>query len=422
MFRKLTFVAAWMLLAVLAQPATAKDLPTATPEKLGFSSERLDRLDRAMQAEIDAKRKAGMVVLIARHGKIVHLKAFGMANTETATPMRTDNLFRIYSTTKPITSVALLMLYEQGLFQLNDPLEKYIPAFKDVQVLAGVDKDGKMILEKPHRPITIQDVFRHTDGFAGAFESTPVNKAYDDAKLWQGSLADLVGKLATMPLAYHPGEQWKYGPSHEVQAYLVEYFSGMRFDDYCRKHIFEPLGMKDTVFGIPPERLSRFASTHGPDGKGGLRVIDDGRNSPYAGAAKNPRGGSGISTTAADYFRFAQMLLNGGEFNGVRLLGRKTVEYMGTNQLPSAIPEMTLGELRPYGGLGYGLGIAVQTDAAASAGLASNGTMNWGGAATTQIFIDPKEDMVSIIFAQHQPGDFGLFQLFQTMAYQALAK
>jgi len=331
--------------------------------------------------------------------------------------MRTDHLFRLYSQTKPVTSAALLMLYEQGKFQLTDPLEKYVPAFKDVKVFAGLDGE-KMILQEPKRKITIQDVFRHTAGFSYAPSDNPKNpveRAYLQAGLkWVNidSLKDLVNKLARMPLLYHPGEQWVYSFAHDVQAYLVEYFSGMPFDEFIYKNLSRPLGMKDTVFGVPKEYVNRFATVYGPakDG-GGLKPEGDLYSilSPH-----KPFGGVGLSCTAIDYFLFSQMLLNGGKLGNVRILGRKTVELMASNQLPSNIPYI---HDRP--GVGYGLGVSVVLDPAQSGILGSKGAFGWGGAAMTSVQIDPKEDMIILFFAQRMPGDeFG--RRFPILAYQAI--
>ncbi len=225
-----------------------------------------------MQDMIDNKKTGGIVVLIARKGKVVHHKAFGYADIESGTKLTTDCLFRLWSMTKPITSVALLTLFEQGKFKLTDPLELYIPAFKDVKVFEGFDDKGNMNLVAPKRKITIQDVFRHTAGFSYGDGEGAVDKAYREAGMdltKLESLTELVEKLAKLPLLYHPGEKWVYSLAHDVQAYLVEYFSGMPFDKYCAEKIFKPLGMKDTVTGIPREYASRFPVVYGPDEKGG---------------------------------------------------------------------------------------------------------------------------------------------------------
>jgi CubicO group peptidase (beta-lactamase class C family) len=350
-----------------------------------------------------------------------------MADIESSIKMGTDHIFRLYSQTKPVTSVALLMLYEEGKFQLTDPLEKYIPAFKDVKVFAGLDAQGKMILEDPKRKITIQDVFRHTAGFSYGMGDTPVDKAYQQADIRTssktiGSLKELIDKLATMPLLYQPGERWVYSYAHDVQAYLIEHFSGMRFDDFVIRRIIKPLGMKDAVFGIPKDYVARFAVTYGPAEGGGLKV----RQKPVentdvwksnAFSAPSGSGGGGLSCSPMDYFLFSQMLLNGGKLGGVRILGKKTVELMTSNNLPAQIGDM--GEILQQWG-GYGLGVGVIVDPAGSGNLGSTGAFGWGGAAGTYAIIDPKEQMVSLLFTQCMTLDQTLRLQFQTLVYQAV--
>lgn len=420
----LAFIAA-LLLTILAMEIPAQEMKVVAPEKVGLSSERLARLDKAMQEEIDQKRKAGIVVLIARHGSIAHFKAYGMADIESGVKMRTDHIFRLFSQTKPITSVALLMLYEEGKFQLTDPLEKYIPAFKGVKVFAGLDAQGKMILEEPKRKITIQDVFRHTAGFSYGMGDTPVDKAYQQADIRTssktiGSLKELIDKLATMPLLYQPGERWVYSFAHDVQAYLVEYFSGMRFDDFVHEKIFKPLDMKNAVFGIPKDYVARFATIYGPGESGILKARENPAENDKAwrrnlSSAPSGSGGGGISCAAMDYLLFSQMLLNGGKLDNVRILGKKTVELMTSNNLPPQIPDIGRSA-----GTGYGLGVSVLLNPAMSGNLGSSGQFGWGGAASTMVNIDPTEGMILLFFTQYMPSDRNIGNRFQTLAYQAI--
>jgi CubicO group peptidase (beta-lactamase class C family) len=374
-----------------------------------------------MQDDIDQKKTGGIVVLIARHGSIAFHKAFGMADIESGKKMQTDSLFRLYSMTKPVTSVALLMLFEEGKFQLSDPLEKYIPAFKGVKVYGGLNEKGRMIFEEPKRKITIHDVFRHTAGFGyGGSDDSPVNKAYREAGIdfnKMDSLKELVDKLATVPLLYHPGERWVYSVAHDVQAYLVEYFSGMRFDKFVQTRIIQPLKMKDAVFGIPKEYVSRYTTNYGPAKDGGIQPIDKPESSNYARYFDHPFGGSSLSSTTMDYFLFAQMLLNHGKLNTVRLLGKKTVELMTSNNLPASIPDLGI-----LGGTGYGLGVSSLLSPALSGNLGSPGQFGWGGAANTSVIIDPKEDLVALYFTQLMPGDFSDIGRFQTLVYQAITE
>jgi CubicO group peptidase (beta-lactamase class C family) len=404
--------------AALAAPAESAVLPTASPSAVGLSADRLARLDQYIDDQVAAKRKVGAVVLVARRGQVAYLRAYGEADAATHRPMPTDAMFRLQSMTKPVTSVALLTLYEQGKFSLSDPLSKYLPAFKDVKVVKGVDGNGAPVLEDPARPITIEDVFRHTAGFSyGIFGDTPVDRAYRDAGLGyldSLSLKALTQKLATMPLLYQPGTRWHYSFAHDVQAYLVEYFSGLPFDAYCRKVIFGPLGMKDTVFGVPQERRARFAAIYHPDGDGRLLPGDNFEPDSYARFTDHPYGGVSLSSTPRDYLRFAQMLLNGGRLGGVRILSRKTVELMTADHLAPAIA--TVGP-----GLGYGLGVGVLTSPAQAHMLGSAGQFGWSGYATTRVVMDPKEQLVALVFSQVQPGDNEFLDQTIDLVYQSIA-
>jgi CubicO group peptidase (beta-lactamase class C family) len=437
-------ILAGLLLAGASAAVAAAELPTARPADVGLSAERLARLDAAMQAEVDAGRKAGIVALVARRGRVAHLKAFGMADREANAPMRNDSLFRLYSMTKPVTSVALLMLYEEGKFQLNDPLEKYIPAFKGVQVLAGMDGD-RMLLTPARRPPTIHDVFRHTAGFSYGFNpQSPIDRAYSQNGVDFGtspSLKQLVSvDLPKVPLLYQPGEQWVYSVAHDVQAYLVEYFSGMSFDDFCRERIFAPLGMSDATFGVPKSVVSRYTANYAPRDQtnpaSGLVQVETREGAPAANGGPNsspvgagyarytdiPFGGLSMSSTAMDYALFGQMLVNGGELNGKRLLGTKTVELMTSNNLPPNIPGINVGApgIGGAGATGYGLGVSVLLDPPRAGNLGSKGTFGWAGAASTWAILDPEEDLVLILMSQYMVADFELAARFQTLAYQAI--
>ena len=421
--RRLFASAALALALVTATPpmlAADALLGAASPAALGFSPERLARIDQFIDAEIAAQHKAGAVVLLARHGKVAYFKAYGAAELASGRAMRTDDYFRLWSMTKPVASVALLTLYEQGKFRLSDPLAKYLPAFNKVRIYAGTDAHGEPSYEEPVRPITMQDVMRHTAGFVYSyFDNTAVDIAYRAAGIdyqKMDSAQALTDKIATMPLLYQPGTRWVYSFSHDVQAYLVEYFSGMRFDAYCRKVIFEPLGMQDTFFGVPPERRARFAETYmaGPDGGLAVTKLAGEKEDVYRHFTDHPFGGAGLSSTPMDYLRFAQMLLNGGELGGKRILGRKTVELMTADNLP---PGVSSG----YPGTGYGLGVWVLNNPALAGNLGSVGQFGWGGIATTYVVIDPKEQLVALLFAQYTPIDHRFIDPWVTLVYQALA-
>lgn len=417
--------------ALLAGAVSADELRVATPASVGMSAERLARVDAAMEAEIKSGRKAGIVMLIARKGRVVHHKAYGMADIAAGRKMQTDSMARLYSMTKPVTSVALLTLYEQGKFQLTDPLEKYIPGFAGLKVMGGNRADGSLLLEEPKRKPTIQDVFRHTAGFSYGFGNQPVDQAYRRAGVnfdTMTSLKDMIEKLATLPLMYHPGDRWVYSVAHDIQGYLVEHFSGKPFDRYVRDTILTPLKLTDMVFGMPKTHAERFTATYAPKSGGGLEVSEnaDGTRGKaatppleggYARYTTIPFGGLSLSGTAMAYAQFAQMLLNGGELDGVRILSRKTVELMTANHLPPAIPSIGGGG---DNGVGYGLGVSVVINPAREGVIDSAGQFGWAGAASTKVFIDPREEMVIVVLAQHMPFDTNFLALAQTLAYQAI--
>lgn len=396
--------------------APANSIAAETDAVAGISLERLQRLDALLEREIRAGRSSGMVVAVARHGEVIQ-RTYGYMDVESQRPMRPDAMFRLYSMTKPIASVALLTLYEEGLFQLTDPLDKYIPQFADLEVYAGKDANGRPILEPPKRKPTIQDAFRHTLGLSGGLGNTDVDALYRQAGLGMFELESLqqeIERLASVPLRYSPGDQWVYGLGHDVQAYLVEYFSGMPYADYVRTAVLEPLGMRHTVFGVPPAMKRDFATVYDRNTSG--KLVPDTADR-YARFTDHAFGTLSLSGSAPDYLRFAQMLLNGGELDGVRILGRKTVELMTQNHLPPNIPSIA-----PNGpaATGYGLGVSVTLDTAALGRPGSAGSFGWGGAATTTFTVNPAEDMVIVIMGQVMPNDGDLLQKVETLVYQAL--
>jgi CubicO group peptidase (beta-lactamase class C family) len=401
---------------VVATMITAADLPTAAPESVGISASRLARLDAALQADVAAGKLPGIVVAVARRGKVVYQRAIGVANLQTREPMRADALFRLYSMTKPIASVGLLTLYEQAKFRLTDPLDRYLPQFANVKVYKGADASGKPILAAPSRKPTIQDAFRHTLGLASGLGQSPVDALYREAGLGMGqleSLAQEMDKLATVPLLYEPGERWVYGLGHDVQARLIEVFSGMPYAEYLQRTIFGPLGMRDTVFGVPAKLKPRFPLVYSP--RPDATLAPDAADS-YARFTDHHFGTLSLSGTAPDYLRFAQMLLNGGELDGVRILGTKTVELMRQNHLPPNIKSIAPGSTAT----GYGLGVSVTLDVPALGRLNSVGSFGWSGAATTTFSVDPEEQLTYVIMAQLMPNDAALMQRVETLIYQAI--
>jgi CubicO group peptidase (beta-lactamase class C family) len=416
-------MAAGLLLATAVAGCQPK---SGTPEKpaastaAGMSADRLGRLDKHFHQLVDDGKIAGVVTWIARHGQVVHEDAYGMADIAAQRPMSKDSYFYVYSMTKPITSVALLMLYEEGRFQLSDPVARYLPELANLKLYAGDGPGGRLILKDPARQPTIEDVFRHTAGFLyGPAGKRSIDQAYREANVLGGTLEDLGKRLGTLPLAYEPGTQWVYSVSHDVQARLVEVLSGMPFDEFVRQRIITPLGLKHTVFGRPDALKDQFAVIYGVDPAGKLTPTGA-LDAP--GAATRVLGGFSVSATAADYGRFAQMLVRSGELDGVRLLSRKTIDLMDSNHLPTGVlrGSPTGGSVR---GEGYGLGVRVVTDPAQAGNLTSAGTFGWSGAAGTHFVVDRAEDLVAVFMIQKMGAADGAAMAaeFETLVYQAIA-
>jgi CubicO group peptidase (beta-lactamase class C family) len=396
-------------------------MKTVEPEKVGCSPARLERIDRVMQRYVDQNKIAGILATMARRGQVVYSRCFGLMDVEAQKPMQLDTLFRIYSMTKPITSVAVMMLYEEGHFHLADPISRFIPGFEGVRVLVNATESG-IELANLEREITIRHLLTHTSGLSYGFEEDdPVDRMIAK-RIWRvreqepdTTLEQMVRELARLPLAYQPGSAWRYSLATDVLGYLVQVVSGIPFDEFLKRRIFEPLGMVDTDFYVPQEKIGRFAANYGPGEEGGLQVIDAPATSSYAKPTACPSGGGGLVSTAPDYLRFAQMLLNGGELDGVRLLGRKTVELMTTNHLPDG--------LHPFEdpGRGFGLGVSVLIDVATSQSLGSVGTYGWGGAANTGFLIDPQEELIGLLMLQFMPsGTYPVWEDFAVLVYQSI--
>ncbi len=404
-----------LAVALVCITVTAADLPSAAPQTVGMSSARLARIDAMLQAEVTAGKLPGMVVAVARRGKVVYQKAIGVANRETREPLRADAMFRLYSMTKPVASVALLTLYEQGRFRLTDPLDRYLPQFANLKVYKGVDAAGKPILAAPSRKPTIQDAFRHTLGLASGLGQSPVDALYREAGISMAaldSLAQEIDKLGTVPLLYDPGDRWVYGLGHDVQARLIEVFSGVPYAEYLQRTIFGPLGMRDTMFGVPATLKARFPLVYSPRPDG--TMTPDTADS-YARFTDHHFGTLSLSGSAPDYLRFAQMLVNGGELDGVRILGTRTVDLMRQNHLLPNLPSIAGSP-----GMGYGLGVSVVMDQAALGRLTSVDSFGWSGAATTTFSVDPEENLTYVIAAQLMPNDSALMQRVETLIYQAI--
>lgn len=389
------------------------------PEQVGLSSGRLERIEPVLQRYINDKKLAGMVALIARRGQPVYCKSLGYAHREAGLLMQPDTIFRIYSMSKPITSVAVMMLVEEGLLRLDSPLYEFAPCFKDCQVL--VSQNGQNHLEPLKRDIHIHHLLTHTSGLGYNYDPL----SYIDGLFRQRiprhnaaaatiSFEDLMRAIASIPLVYQPGESWRYSIASDVLGYVVETVSGQAFGAFLQERIFEPLGMTDTAFTITPEKVRRFAANYGPAEDGSLKVIDDPFNSVYSLVPKAPSGSGGLISSAPDYFRFCQMLLNKGELHGQRLLSRKTVEYMTLNHLPGGLRIDEEGQ-------GFGLGFSVLVEPVLSSTLGSAGTYRWGGAANTRFWVDPQEELIGLLMLQYMPnGVYPVDKTFQNLVYQAI--
>lgn len=410
------------VLLFLAAPAAASGLPTAPPESLGFAPDRLARIDTALQRYVDQKTLAGVTVVIARDGKAAYEHSAGMADREAARPMRPDTLARFYSMTKPVTAVAVMMLVEEGRLRLTDRLADYLPEFADPRVLVGEGPET----EKAARPILVHHLLTHTSGLTyggGLFAQTPVGKLYDAAQVQRPdrTLAEFSTLIASLPLAVQPGTSYNYGVSTDILGRLVEVVSGQPFDQFVKQRIFEPLAMADSSFTLPPEKADRFAALYEKAPEGGLRPVSAAQQlSRFRADAKLISGGGGMISTADDYLRFCQMLLNGGELDGERLLSPKTIDLMTTGQL-ARDQTASLQSFMP--GYGVGLGFAVLEDLGRSQLPGSVGEYNWAGAANTFFFIDPRENLIALLVTQHYPaGTLPLREDLKALVYQALTE
>ncbi len=409
------------------QPAPAKlDLTPVKPESVGFSAERLERLHALMQQEVDQKHFSGIVTLLARHGKVVDYRAYGTRDMASGAPMTKDTIFRDFSMTKPVTGVALMILYEQGKWLPSDPISKFIPEFANLKVFKGVDASGKMILVDPDHAPTMGELMTHTAGFSYGNGNTVVDAMYNDQHVLESkNLQEMIDKLATIPLLYQPGTKWIYSMSMDIEGYIVEKLSGQSLPDFMRDQIFQPLGMRDAGFYVPDEKRGRFATLYKADDNGKL-VVDPAAccgMREYKAQPTMPSGGGGMVSTTEDYYRFAQMFVNHGELNGTRILAPSSVQMMDTNHLPESMltGEYHIGTqfLRP--GFGYGYNGAVEFDPQLADLPDGKGTYVWSGAAGTWFWADPTNDVVFVGMIQYM-GDSrpNLEYMSRTVVYQAL--
>ncbi len=420
-------------------------MTTPQPNRVGFCPQRLARIDKLLQRYVDNGQLAGASGLIYRKGETAYCNVFGQRELETVQPMTEDTIFRIYSMTKPITAVAALMLFEDGYFLLDDPVADYLPEFSDAQVCTGDLQN----LVPPVRPPSIKDLFMHTAGLSyGWYQDSPVENLYRQTfgNREQLSLEEFVHSLASLPLLFHPGSRWRYSYATDVLGRLVEVVSGKPLDEFFQQEIFKPLAMADTDFHVHAGWIDRFSACYCPpggfsfgsdadsdadnyavqsedgdrDGQPTIELFDASRNSRFNQPPAFVSGGGGLVSTLGDYLRFCQMLLNGGVLDGNRLLGPKTVELMRVNHLPTSLVPIGIGD-DVHAGYGFGLGVSVLVDLPATSTPGSVGNYSWGGAASTQFWIDPEEEMLGIFMTQFMPaGHYPVAREFRVAAYQAL--
>ncbi len=409
-------------------------LVTATPESVGMSSSRLERVSTLMQTYVEERGVRGISTLIARRGEVVHAEQFGLRDEDAGRPVTPDTIFRIYSMTKPVASTALMLLHEEGAFQLEHPVATYLPAFASLQVM---EADGSLV--DPVRPIEVRNLLTHTSGLTYDFMvDTPVPALYREARIMNDgsrTLEQLIAAITELPLASQPGARWHYSVGIDVAAHLVEVLSGQPLGDFLQERFFEPLGMADTGFGVAEADRSRLAAMYGlPDLIGRdydlsnlIEAALSGFNERIDVSGTYPadtpdvfqRGGLGLFSTIGDYWRFAQMLGNGGTFDGQRIIGRKTLELMHQNHLPASLLPWELLD-RNNEGLGFGLGSRVLMDVAATAGPGSVGEFGWAGAAKTYFWVDPVEELVAVFMSQYMTGVLLPDRDFRSVVYQAI--
>ena len=402
-----------------AAPDTAADagLPAGDPADVGMSAARLERIGPAMQAYVDDGRVAGVMTMVARRGQVVHWAAAGVRDVAADDPLEPDDIFRIYSMTKPITSVATMMLVEEGKVALDDPVARFIPEFGDVMVLTDA---GERLA--PDRPITIENLLTHTSGLTyGFFGDSPVDRAYRESDFFTSAagLDDFARQAAALPLLAGPGERWNYSISTDILGRVVEVASGQSLDAFFRARITGPLGMDDTAFVVPAGKRDRFTGHYAVQ-DGALQLVDSPADGEYTRTPAWLSGGGGLTSTASDYIRFAQMLLQDGRLGETQIVAPETVQMMRMNRLPEALAPIQLGAyLSP--GYGFGLGFAVVMDADSSPEPDNDGVFRWAGAANTFFWIDPAEELIGMVWIQLNPfAAYDLEREFQTLVYEAL--
>jgi len=443
MKREINIVNSWAIAAVLFAatfPAAAREnnsTPVAHAEAFGFNSASLKQLDNAFEGVVANGDVSGLTYLLVRHGKVVAFNSFGQASPARGIGQDNQTMFRIFSMTKPITGVAMMMLYEEGRWKLDDPITRFLPEMANIRVISGVDASGHPITVPVKRPPTMRELMSHTAGFGyGLLGRNPVDDLFR-ARAVNGSkdLAEVVAKVADIPLKFQPGEGWDYSIAVDLQARIVEVITGENFGTYLQRRIFGPLGMKDTAFFVPAEKIGRFADLYGRDPRSGKIVPLPNTFAPnfdFTDPNRQQSGGGGLVSTATDYGRFCQMILNGGKLDGTRLLQRETIKLMGQNVIPQGVqPDNALvggmgTSAFAFGpGVGFGLDFMVIKDPKAAGLPVGKGTVSWGGAAGTWFWVDPENDLYFIGMIQRLGGSAGMTDLpglSQQLVYQALVR
>ena len=397
------------------------------PEDVGLSSTQLDRVKAWSERLVESGKLAGITTMVARRGRVAHLHCCGLASKETGATMAPDTIVRIYSMTKPLTSVAVMMLYEEGRFQLDDPVSAYLPCFSTMRVAVGGQR-GKIDTVPAARPITIRDLLTHTSGLTyGFMQSTQVDALYRDEGIDFGgaecTLGELVERLAALPLLAQPGAEWNYSVATDVLGHLVATVSGEPFGDFLSRRVIEPLGMVDTAFHVPAQKAGRFAANYAKSAAGGVTLLDDPATSRYLSPPAICSGGGGLVATVGDYMRFCQFMLNRGELDGVRLLGRKTIELMTSNHLRGDMAAMGMPRFSEssYEGIGFGLGFSVMLDPARAQIAGTPGEFAWGGAASTAFWVDPAEELAVVMLTQLMPSSaYPIRRELRALTYAAI--
>jgi CubicO group peptidase (beta-lactamase class C family) len=415
--------------AARADPAIALT-PAATPESVGFDSTRLKRLDNYMAEVVADGRVAGATTLLARHGKVVEFNTYGKASLATGQPMSRDAIVRLYSMTKPITGVAMMILFEEGKWRLDDPVTRYVPEFENLKVMTGVGPDGKMTVEDMKRPPTMRELMSHTAGFGyGLGDTNPVDKLYREKRVLRSTgLREMIDRTTQIPLKFQPGTNWEYSSAVDIQGYIVEKLSGEPFGQFLEEHIFRPLKMTDTAFSVPADKVGRLAAVYYFDkASGKIAEAPVAFGTGVQDFTKPPSmesGGGGLVSTTSDYARFCQMLVNKGELDGIRILAPATVALMDTNVIPESVLVTSNGTtgLHFNQAVGFGLDVMVVKDPSKAGQLVGAGTMSWGGAAGTWFWIDPTNDVIFVGMIQRFGGTGGddLGTQTRTLTYQAL--